>query len=650
MNWKQLLNRKSMETLEREMAGEHRLRRALGPVQLTALAIGAIIGAGIFVMTGRVAAQDAGPAVLISFLVAGFGCALAALCYAEFAAMVPVAGSAYTYAYATLGELFAWIIGWDLILEYGMSCATVAASWSGYLDSFLWNVFGCHVPEIIASDPFTSGGASLFNLPAVGIMLIVTVILVVGIRESASTNAVLVGVKLAVVLFVIFVGWSYVSSHNWTGVSPNQRVLAEPGHESDKWGLLGLVGLNHVLAPIDDHFRSSFAPYGLSGIMLGAALVFFAYIGFDSISTNAEEAKNPQRDLPIGIIASLIICTILYIAMAAVITGMEPYPSINPKAAVSAAFQLKAEQTHSSLLKASAALIAIGALAGMTSVLLVTFLSQARIFLAMARDRLLPQSVFGAIHPRFQTPHRATMLTGLVVCVIAGLTPINKLEEMVNIGTMMAFVFVCAAVLLMRIRRPEIKRPFSCPLVYVVAPLGIFVNLLMTLFLPLDTWIRLVVWLLAGWALYFTYGHRHSLLGVASRVLHGRESYRHSLEALATHYEQLAAHYVNQADKLDKELAQPPAESQGDEEDRQRKQLMVGEYRRLVAQYHGQRQNALNELNEYDARVPKPHFDYELPVAPAPALLHQLRTQGASPTDGPLETVNESGDLPGVGG
>ncbi|HZU39124.1 MAG TPA: amino acid permease, partial [Gemmataceae bacterium] len=429
MNWKQLLNRKSMETLQREMAGEHRLRRALGPIQLTALAIGAIIGAGIFVMTGAVAKENAGPAVLISFVVAGIGCGLAALCYSEFAAMVPIAGSAYTYAYATLGELFAWIIGWDLILEYAMSCATVAAAWTKYFDAFLRALFGPDhgLPLWMSSDPFSKHGA-IFNLPAVCVLAIVTVILVIGIRESATTNAILVGVKLFVVLFVILVGVSFINPQNWTGIPPEKRFGEQANQsqavtptqpakpmstqEEDNWGLLGAVGLDKQLAPLDEHTRSSFAPFGFSGIMLGAALVFFAYIGFDSISTNAEEAKNPQRDLPIGIISSLVICTVLYILVALVITGMEPYYKIDGEAAIATAFQKKSVEHHSLLLRASAGLIATGALAGMSSVLLVTFLSQARIFLAMARDRLLPHNVFGVIHPKFQTPHRATILTG----------------------------------------------------------------------------------------------------------------------------------------------------------------------------------------------------------------------------------------------
>lgn len=606
---KQLFAKKSLETLLAEMAGEHRLRRVLGPVTLTSLGVGAIIGAGIFVMTGRAAALDAGPAIVLSFVVAGIGCALAAFCYAEFAAMAPVAGSAYTYAYATLGELLAWIIGWDLILEYAMGCACVAASWSKYLNAFTSVIFGWQFPAEISHDPFSHDDGYL-NLLAVFIMVVVTTILVVGIRESATTNAILVGVKLCVVLFVIGVGWAYVNQSNWTsrpvayrimpeetlistlarreiedkeklkGKDANARVeevtrqtlamykierqkhiaeelvkqgkmtpqearaaeeetaneygpnlpkeakdkaLAEtilvkvreeaPKKATEKWGILGLLGLNRWLVPIDDNTRSPFAPYGLSGIMLGAAIVFFAYIGFDSISTHSEEAIRPQRDVPLGILASLAICTVLYIGVAGVITGMVPYYLINPDAAVADAFSPNKPHPGSPDLPWAKGLIAAGALAGMTSVLLITFLSQARIFLAMARDRLLPPSIFGVVHPKFKTPHISTMLTGAVICAVAAFTPITDLEEMVNIGTLMAFVIVCASVLILRIKQPNAHRPFRCPALYVVAPLGIVVNLGITLFLPLATWLRLLLWLAVGLVIYFSYGRLHSTLG-----------------------------------------------------------------------------------------------------------------------------------------
>jgi APA family basic amino acid/polyamine antiporter len=512
----QLLARKSLETLLAEMSGEQRLRRILGPISLTSLGVGAIIGAGIFVMTGRTAAQQAGPAIMLSYVVAGLGCAMAALCYAEFASMVPVAGSAYTYAYATLGELFAWIIGWDLILEYAMSCSVVAANWTKYFNEFLEVFFHWRLWPQLSSDPFsvnmlTGARDGWLNLPAVLIMGLVTVVLVVGIRESATTNAFLVGIKVAVVLFVIVAGCWYISPANWFNVPVEARL--ETQDSANTWGLLGTLGLNRWLLPLDDGARTPFVPYGVSGIMVGAATVFFAFIGFDSISTHSEEARRPQRDVPIGILASLGICTLLYFGVAAVITGMEPYPQIDPSAAVAAAFRHRAEQEGSPLLRLAAGFIATGALAGITSVLLITFLSQARIFLAMARDRLLPPGVFGAVHPRFRTPHISTMLTGAIICLVAAFTPIIDLENMVNIGTAMAFITVCAAVLILRRRRPEARRPFRCPLLYVVAPLGIAVNLFMVLFLPPATWLRLVIWLAIGLGIYFTYGRRHSLLG-----------------------------------------------------------------------------------------------------------------------------------------
>jgi APA family basic amino acid/polyamine antiporter len=562
---KQLLARKSIERLLKEMAGENRLRRVLGVVGLTSLGIGAIIGSGIFVATGEAAANKAGPAVMVSFIVAGFGCALAALCYAEFASLAPVAGSAYTYAYATLGELLAWIIGWDLILEYAMSCATLAADWTKYFNQLLEIVLGHgrSLPGWLSNDPFTALDTLHtwgINLPAVVLMALCTAVLVIGIRESVTTNAILVGIKLGVVLFVIGVGCWYINPANWTQVPVADRKVAYVGDmerrwpdvakivprsylgdgaqllkdypqiknmvseedlkeienlksEEERWGMLGFLGVNRWLSSYDENSRTPFMPYGWSGIMVAAAAVFFAYIGFDSISTHAEEAKKPQRDVPAGILASLGISTVLYFGVAAVITGMQPYPQIDPDASVAVAFKELAAKHDSFLLRASAALISAGVLAGITSVILITFLSQARIFLAMARDGLLPPSIFGAVHPRFRTPHRATLLTGAVLCVVTAVTPIHVLFNMVNIGTLLAFVIVCAAVLLLRIRRPDAHRPFRCPAVHVVAPLGIVVNLLMMLFLPVDTWLRLVGWLVVGLCIYFGYSARHSVLG-----------------------------------------------------------------------------------------------------------------------------------------
>ncbi len=509
--WKQWFAKKSLEALRAEMEGERRLRRVLGPVSLTALGVGAVIGAGIFVMTGRAAREDAGAAIIISYCVAGLGCSLAALCYAEFAALAPVAGSAYTYSYATLGEGFAWVIGWDLILEYAMGSATVASGWSAHFDEFLHASFGWRLPIAIATDPFSAPGA-WFNLPAVLVMAAVTAVLVVGIRESVTVNTALVLLKVAVVLFVVVVGCAYVNPENWTGIPVEQREI--PADPAQKWGLLGLLGLNRWLVGVDESVRSPFAPYGLSGIMLGASIVFFSYIGFDSISTHSEEARRPQRDVPVAILASLALCTLLYIAVAAVLTGLTPYPQINTQAAVASAFTDLAARERSAALSVAAVLIAVGALAGITSVLLVSFLSQARIFLAMARDGLLPPSVFGAVHARFRTPHRATVLTGVVVCLLAAFTPIGQLQNLVNIGTLMAFVLVCAAVLVLRVRRPDAPRPFRCPAVSVVAPLGIGVNVTMMLFLPWETWLRLAGWLAIGLVVYFAYGRRHSRIAL----------------------------------------------------------------------------------------------------------------------------------------
>ena len=575
MWWRRIFQRKSLELLLAEMAGEHRLRRVLGPVSLTSLGVGAIIGAGIFAITGRVAAEDAGPGIMISFVIAGFACAFAALCYAEFAAMAPVAGSAYTYTYATLGEVWAWIIGWDLVLEYAMSCSVVASHWASYFDQF-WNL-SCEmlhikglaiIPEFL-SDPFTHEVRHQFvahpicNLPAVIIMVLTTIILVIGIRESATTNAVLVFVKMGVVLFVIALGIQYVNSANWFKVPVENRrpsdiidyvdrhpdiksqippkeltvtvtgedlLKAHPGiaagltdiqkdevaklpNELKKWGLLGAFGIKDSLKPLDEYCRSPFIPYGFSGLMAGAALVFFAYIGFDSISTHSEEAIRPKRDVPLGILLSLGICTVLYILMAGVITGMEPYYKIDTGAAVASAFSRRAASENSAVLRGSAWIISVGALAGMTSVLLVIFLSQARVFLAMARDGLLPHSIFGVVHERFRTPHRSTILTGVLIALAAGFFPVKLLEEMVNIGTLLAFVLVCASVLVLRITRPDAERPFRCPALFVVAPLGIFVNLAMMLFLPLDTWFRLAGWLFLGLLIYFFYSYHHSTLG-----------------------------------------------------------------------------------------------------------------------------------------
>lgn len=487
-----LFARKPLKMLLDEMAGEHRLRRVLGPWQLTALGIGAIIGTGIFVLTGVAAHDKVGPALTLSFAVAGAACIFAALCYAEFASMVPVAGSAYTYAYATLGELFAWIIGWDLILEYGVASATVAHGWSHYFQDFI-GIFGLKLPHILTNAPFdfdpTTGllvaTGTLFDLPALVISLLMTTVLVVGIQESARVNAAMVVVKLVVVLFVIVVGAFYVDVQNWMPFAP--------------YGYTGLSIFGYTL-------MGQTGPAGEPlGVLAGAGMIFFAYIGFDAVSTQAEEARNPQRDVPIGLMASLVLCTLLYIAVAAVLTGMVPYDKINVDAPVSDAFRQAG-------LPWAQFLISIGALTGITSVLLVLMLSQPRVFLAMARDGLLPKSFFGAVHERFQTPWKSTILTGIFVGLMGALIPLRVLAELVNIGTLLAFVIVCAAVLVMRRISPETARPFRCPMVPLVPILGIGFCLLLMFSLPSENWLRLFVWLAIGFVIYFAYGRHHSVL------------------------------------------------------------------------------------------------------------------------------------------
>lgn len=584
----QLFAKKSLKVLLDEMAGEHRLRRILGPISLSALGIGAIIGTGIFVLTGLAARNYAGPGLIISYVIAGTACAFAALCYAEFASMAPVAGSAYTYAYTTLGELMAWIIGWDLVLEYAMGSATVANGWSHYFLDFL-TLFKRNgqvlvtIPAWLSMDPFTASekhqdyltaqnlvvaaavakvpdpqnpdreidmalplqdthrvdkvlvtftpeslkaarelhgeesDASIdrvrsslenslqfdaksdaqqklqrsivgdnesgyrayletplkfgnvhitFNLVAILIVALITVVLVVGIRESANFNAVMVLIKVAAVLFVIFAGLAYVDAANWR----------------------------------------PFLPFGWKGVLGASGVIFFAYIGFDSVSTHAEEAKNPSRDVPIGIISSLVVCTILYIAVTAVITGMIPYPDLPLNAPIAGAF------LHHGLQGASV-IITIGALTGITSVLLVMLLSQPRVLLAMARDGLLPESFFGAVHPRFRTPHKSTILTGAFAALTSSLLPLEALGHMVSIGTLFAFVVVCTAVWIMRYTNPQLERPFRVPALAFVAPGGIMLCLLMMVYLGWENWVRLIGWLVIGLVIYFGYSRYHSHLG-----------------------------------------------------------------------------------------------------------------------------------------
>jgi APA family basic amino acid/polyamine antiporter len=487
----QLFTRKPLDVLLAELEGENRLRRILGPVQLTSLGVGAIIGTGIFVLTGVAAHDKTGPALMLSFVVAGLACIFAALCYAEFASMVPVAGSAYTYAYATLGELFAWIIGWDLVLEYAVGSATVANGWSHYFQDFI-GIFGIRIPEALTAAPFDYNPAlghiestgTVMNLPALVVAFVVTAVLVKGIQESASFNAAMVIVKLAVVFFVIIVGAFYVNPENWT------RDFAPYG-----FGGVSFFG-NTVWGTAD----AGGAPLGM---IAGAATIFFAYIGFDSVSTHSEEAKNPQRDVPIGIIVSLVVCTILYIAVAGIITGMVPYDQIDINAPISKAFE-------SVGLPWAQFLISLGALTGITSVLLVMMLSQPRVLLAMARDGLIPPSFFGAVHEKFKTPWKSTILTGLVVGVMSAFLPLRILAELVNIGTLFAFVVVCAAVLVMRRTHPDAHRPFKVPFAPVTPILGILICTVLMFSLPVENWWRLGIWLLVGFVIYFAYGRRHS--------------------------------------------------------------------------------------------------------------------------------------------
>ncbi|HKV08822.1 MAG TPA: amino acid permease [Thermoanaerobaculia bacterium] len=487
-----LFARKPLELLLEEAASDNRLRRVLGPVQLTSLGVGAIIGAGIFVATGAAAHNVAGPALMLSYVVAGITCIFAALCYAEFASMVPVAGSAYTYAYATLGELFAWIIGWDLVLEYAVGSATVATGWSGYFQNVLAKL-GIEFPAYLQQSPWRydadTGGlvstGSFINLPAVLIVVVVTAVLVKGIQESASFNAAMVMIKVAAVLFVIGVGAFYINPDNWHPFAP--------------YGWTGLNFFGHHVAGQTD-------PGGTPvGMLAGAAIIFFAYIGFDSVSTHTEEAKNPQRDVPIGIVFSLVVCTILYILVVAVLTGMVPYNELDVNAPVSRAFQQQG-------IGWAEGLIATAGVAGITSVLLVMMLSGPRVFLAMARDGLVPKGFFSDVHPKFRTPWKSTILIGLFVIMLSGFLPLDALLHLTNIGTLFAFVIVCAAVLIMRKKYPNVHRPFRCPWVPVVPVLGVLTCLMLMFSLPSDNWWRLLIWLGIGFVIYFSYGQKHSVM------------------------------------------------------------------------------------------------------------------------------------------
>jgi basic amino acid/polyamine antiporter, APA family len=524
-----LLATKPLQTLMEESreTGEHSLKRTLGVFQLTALGVGAVIGAGIFVLSG-LGAHYAGPGLMLSFVLSGIGCAFAGLCYAEFAAMIPLAGSAYTYAYATLGEIFAWIIGWDLTLEYAMGASTVSSGWSNHFVELLailhikmplwlaydhWTALGVAEKTIakqmaVVSDPSLVPGTQAFldkvtaivaaqspellqrahdflgaphlfgweiglNLPAFIIALVITTILAIGIKESARFNATIVVIKVAVVLFVIGLGSRYIHAGNW----------------GTDW--------------------HSFAPYGFSGIGAGAAYIFFAYIGFDAVSTTAQEAKNPQRDLPIGIILSLLICTALYIAVAAILTGMVPWQQINIEAPIAQAFADRGLAVASNI-------ITLGALAGLTSVMLVMLLGQTRVLYSMANDGLLPRKFFADIHPKWRTPWKNTFLVGTLAAVVGSLTPIDDIGKMVNIGTLLAFVIVCIAIMVLRRTNPGQPRPFRTPWVPLVPILGIISNGYMMYKLGWVNWARLIIWLAIGLVIYFSYGRHHSRVQITN--------------------------------------------------------------------------------------------------------------------------------------
>ncbi len=466
-------------------AGEHTLRRTLGPGNLVALGIGAIIGAGLFSLTGIAAAEYAGPAIALSFLIAAVGCALAGFCYSEFATMIPIAGSAYTYSYATMGELLAWIIGWDLVLEYAVGAATVSISWSAYVVSFLHDL-GIELPAQLVASPWQpvqlpSGELvhGIINLPAVFIIVLISCLLMVGIKESATANAIMVVIKVAVVVVFIAVGVWYVKAENYTPfIPPNTGTFGE---------------------------------FGWSGILKAAGVIFFAYIGFDAVSTAAQEARNPQKDMPVGIIGSLAICTVLYVLFSIVMTGLARYTEFKGAAAPVA---VAVAYTPYGWL---AALIKLAILAGLTSVILVMLLGQSRIFFSMSRDGLLPK-VFSDIHPRFRTPWRSNLLLMLFVSVFSAFAPISAVGQMTSIGTLFAFVVVCGGILIMRRTQPDVPRPFKTPWVPVVPVAGILVNALMMYGLGWSNWLRLLAWLILGLAIYFGYGRRHSLLAAARQL------------------------------------------------------------------------------------------------------------------------------------
>jgi APA family basic amino acid/polyamine antiporter len=476
--------KKPVSHFERDMK-KNDLNRVLGRWGLTSLGIGAIIGGGIFTLTGIAAHDHAGPALALSFVIAGVGCLFASLCYAEFSSILPVEGSAYAYSYGTMGELFAWIIGWNLILEYMMGATTVAVAWSGYFEKLL-HQFGIDPPMWLMNDMVTAAVKAkeagiaapefAFNLPAFLITWVVTAILVKGIKEAAKTNNMIVILKVAVVLFVIFVGFFFIDTNNYHPFIPKE-VINPDGSSS----------------------------FGWSGVVTAATIVFFAYIGFDAVSTQAGEAINPKKDVPFAIIMSLVICTVLYIVVSLVLTGMVPYNQLDIKAPVASAFEGVG-------MPWATVLITIAAVAGLTSVMLVMMLGQTRIFLGMAKDGLLPFKVFGKIHETYKTPFRSTILVGAVVSIVAATTPINKVSEMCSMGTLLAFAMISIAVLIMRIKQPELERPFKTPAVWFVAIAGATFNFGLMYFVRPDTWVAFIVWSTLGLVVYFLYSRKHSHL------------------------------------------------------------------------------------------------------------------------------------------
>lgn len=470
------------EPVEGSLQGEATLKRTLTAKHLVLLGMGAVIGAGIFVLTGQAAANHAGPAIMLSFVLAGLACAFAGLCYAEFSALLPVSGSAYSYSYATLGEFIAWFIGWCLVLEYLFASSTVAVGWSGYFVSFLTTTLGLPFPAELAGAPlaWVDGGfvrtANMFNLPAVMIVAAVSGLCYVGITQSAFINGIVVAIKTAVIAAFLGFGFFYVDPANWTPFIPEN---VGPGQ------------------------------FGMDGVFRAATIVFFAYIGFDAVSTAAGEAKNPQRDMPIGILGSLAICTVIYIAVCAVLTGMLPYTELNTAKPVATALEA---YPNLAWLKTA---VEIGAIAGLSSVILVMLMAQPRIFYTMSRDGLLPK-VFGKVHPKHQTPYVGTIVVGIAACLLAGLMPLSVLGELVSMGTLIAFATVCLGVLVLRRTRPELHRPFRVPMATIICPLG-FLSCMFLFFQSFrEHWHLFVAWTIIGMAIYFLYGRRHSKLNVSA--------------------------------------------------------------------------------------------------------------------------------------